>query len=323
MMNVGIIGAGGIARNMAETLNGMETARAYAIGSRDLEKARTFAQEFGMEKAYGSYEELVSDPDIELIYVASPHSHHREHMLLALEHGKNVLCEKAFTMNEAQAEEVIALARKKNLLLAEAIWTRYLPMRKFLDDILASGVIGEVRSLTANLGYVIDTVPRMRDPLLAGGALLDVGVYTINFMSMVLGNDFISFETAMIPIETGVDGQSTTVFTYRGNVMASLHCSQHALTDRRGMIFGTKGFIEVTNINNPEAIRVYDLDYQLIQEIMQPKQITGFEYQVQACIDAIREGSMECPQMPHAETLRIMSIMDSIRSRWGMRYPME
>ncbi len=322
-MNVGIIGAGGIARKMAATLNGMDRANAYAIGSRSLEKAQSFADEFSMPKAYGSYEELVSDPDIGLIYVATPHSHHQQHIRLALEHDKPVLCEKAFTINEKQARDVIDLARSRKLLLAEAIWTRYVPMRKILDETIASGVIGEVRSLTANLGYLIDTVPRLIEPTLAGGALLDVGVYTITFMSMVLGDDFTSFDTTMIPIETGMDGQSTTVFTYPGNVMATVHSTQHAVTDRRGMIYGTKGFIEVQNINNPEAIRIFDLDRNQVKELLQPKQITGFEYQVEACIDAIEAGEVECEQMPHSEILKMMHTMDAIRERWGMTYPME
>jgi len=323
MMNVGILGAGGIARKMAKTLNGMDQVKAYAIGSRSPEKARSFAQEYGMVKAYGSYEELVDDPDIALIYVASPHSHHAEHIRLALEHGKHVLCEKSFTVNERQAKEVINLAKEKNLLLAEAIWTRYLPMRKMLTDTISSGVIGEVRSLTANLGYVIDSVPRMREPRLAGGALLDVGIYTINFMLMVLGSDFTSFDTSVTFTETGVDGQSVTVFTYPGNILASLHSSQHVLTDRRGLIYGTRGYIEVMNINNPESIRVYDLDRNLVQELTQPKQITGFEYQVQACIESIVEGRIECPQMPHEEILTVMRTMDAIRAKWNFRYPME
>lgn len=322
-MNVGIIGAGKIAKKMATTINGMATASAYAIGSRSLEKAQAFAKEFGMQKAYGSYEELVGDPDIGLVYVATPHSHHADVIKLALEHNKPVLCEKAFTVNEKQAKEVIDLAKSKNLLLAEAIWTRYLPMRQMLDEVLSSGIIGEVKSLTANLGYVIDSVPRLGDPKLAGGALLDVGVYTINFMLMVLGEHFEHFESTAIMTDSGVDGHNSITFSYPNHVMAILHSTQHALTDRRGMIFGTKGFIEVQNINNPEAIRVYDLDYKLVKELAQPAQITGFEYQVQACIDAIAAGSIECPQMPHSEILRVMHIMDDIRTQWGLKYPGE
>ncbi len=315
-MRVGIIGAGGIARKMAKTINGMESTQLYAIASRSLEKAKAFAAEFAVEKAYGSYEEMVLDKNVDLVYVATPHSHHHQHCLLALEHGKHVLCEKAFTFNEAQAAEVLAFAKEKHLLVAEAIWTRYLPMRHMLDEVIASGIIGEVCSLTANLGYVINHVPRLADPELAGGALLDLGVYTINFMLMVLGNDYERFDSTVTMTDTGVDAQNSMTFIYPEGKMAILHTTQLASTDRRGMIFGTKGYIEVTNINNPEWIRVFDTEHVLLKEIKQPQQITGFEYQVEACRTAISADAIECPEMPHQEILRVMRIMDLIRSQW-------
>lgn len=322
-MKVGIIGAGLIARKMAYTLNQMKEAQAYAIGSRSIEKARAFAQEFAMEKAYGSYEELVQDPQVKLIYIATPHSFHYDHIKLALTHDKAVLCEKAFTANKRQAQEVIELAHERKLLLAEAIWTRYVPMRKILDDVITSGIIGKVHSLTANLGYVIDHVPRLFDPYLAGGALLDVGVYPINFALMVLGHQIERYDSSVTFTETGVDAQNSMTFTYKNGSIAMLHSTQLASTDRRGMIFGNKGYIEVQNINNPQMIRVFDTNYKLIKEIEQPPQITGFEYQVQACIEAIHSKAIECPQQPHAEILRVMTIMDQFRAQWGLRYPFE
>jgi len=322
-MRIGILGAGNIARKMALTVNGMNEATAYAIASRSLEKAEKFASDFKMDKAYGSYEALLTDPKVDLVYIATPHSHHYEHIKLALNHNKPVLCEKSFTVNATQAEEVINLAREKKLLLAEAIWTRYLPMRKMLDDVLSSGIIGEVKSLTANLGYVIHHIPRMADPHLAGGALLDVGVYTINFALMVLGDQIEKIDSSVMFTETGVDAQNSIVFEYKGKAMAMLHSSQMASTDRRGMIFGDKGYIEVKNINNPEVIRVFDTEHKLIKEVSQPPQITGFEYQVQACFEAIRSKSVECPQMPHSEILRVMGLMDTLRVQWKMKYPME
>lgn len=322
-MRIGILGAGNIARKMALTLNGMEEATAYAIASRALEKAEKFASDFNMEKGYGSYEALLADPKVDLVYIATPHSHHYQHIKLALNHNKPVLCEKSFTVNAIQAEEVIQLARKKDLLLAEAIWTRYLPMRTMLDDLLSSGIIGKVTSMTANLGYVIHHIPRMADPHLAGGALLDVGVYPINFALMVLGDQVEKIESSVIFTETGVDAQNSIVFMYPENVMAMLHSTQMASTDRRGMLFGDKGYIEVMNINNPEVIRVFDTEHKLIEEITQPPQITGFEYQVLACIEAIRSKSIECPQMPHSEILRVMGLMDTLRAQWELKYPME
>ncbi len=178
--NVGIMGAGNIAGVMADTLNKMKGVRLYAVASREKVKADVFAGKYGCKKAYGSYEELVTDKKADLIYIATPHSEHFANARLCIEHGKPVLCEKAFTANAAQAEELIKLSEEKGVFLAEAIWTRYMPMLSTIREVLGSGVIGEPKTLTANLGYVIDNVPRLLEPALAGGALLDVGVYTLN-----------------------------------------------------------------------------------------------------------------------------------------------
>jgi predicted dehydrogenase len=322
-MNIGIIGAGGIAKKMAKTVKEMDDATLYAIASRSIDKAQAFAKEFSIEHPYGSYEELVSDENIDLIYVATPHSHHYQHMKLALEHGKPVLCEKAFTVNATQAKEILALSKEKKILVAEAIWTRYLPTRTMVDELISSKIIGEVESVTANLGYVINHVPRLATPELAGGALLDVGVYTINFAMMILGNTFTQIDSVAAFTPTGVDAQNSITLTYPKGVMAMLHSSQIAHTDRRGMIFGTKGYIEVENINNPELIRVFDRDYKLVKELKRPPQITGFEYEVRACMEAIKQNTIECPQHPHSEIIRVMETMDTIRGQWNFRYPFE
>ena len=187
-MKIGILGAGGIAVQMAKTVAGMKDVENYAVAARSLERAQAFAEKYGFSKAYGSYEEMLADPLVDLVYIATPHSHHYLHAKMCLEAGKNVLCEKAFTVNADQARKLFALAKEKNLLITEAIWTRYMPSRKMIDDIISSGVIGEVTAVTANLNYAISEVERIRKPELAGGALLDVGVYTINFASMVLGD---------------------------------------------------------------------------------------------------------------------------------------
>ena len=187
-MKIGILGAGGIAVQMAKTVAGMKDVENYAVAARSFERAQAFAEKYGFSKAYGSYEEMLADPQVDLVYIATPHSHHYLHAKMCLEAGKNVLCEKAFTVNADQARKLFALAKEKDLLITEAIWTRYMPSRKMIDDIISSGVIGEVTAVTANLNYAISEVERIRKPELAGGALLDVGVYTINFASMVLGD---------------------------------------------------------------------------------------------------------------------------------------
>lgn len=321
-MKIGILGAGLIARKMAETVNGMDGVFLGAVASRDEAKARAFADEFSAEKYYGSYEELAADEDIDLIYVATPHSHHYEHARLCLSAGRNVLCEKAFTANYKQAKELIDLAESKGLYIGEAIWTRYLPMRFTLDEIIASGVIGEISSLTANLGYSIAHVERLRKPELAGGALLDLGVYTINFALMAFGSDIVEITSSCSKNEYGVDTHNTVILDYTDGRTAILHSNMNSNTDLKGIIYGSKGRIEFENINNCEGINVL-LNDGTVTRYETPKQITGFEYEVEASLEAIRQGKTECEQMPHSEILRVMKIMDNLRAEWGIKYPFE
>ena len=174
-MKLGILGAGGIASTMAKTVAGMKDVEAYAVAARDLGRAQVFAQKYEVKKAYGSYEEMLADDEVGLVYIATPHSHHYLHAKMCLEAGKHVLCEKAFTVNGEQAQKLFDLAKEKKLLITEAIWTRYMPSRKMINDIIESGVIGEVTAVTANLSYTVSHVERIRKSELAGGALLDVG----------------------------------------------------------------------------------------------------------------------------------------------------
>lgn len=322
-INVAIMGAGNIAGVMAGTLNKMKNVRCYAVGSRSKDKAVAFARKFGCKKAYGSYEELVSDKKVDLVYIATPHSEHYENAKLCIEHGKAVLCEKAFTANAAQAEELIALAEEKKVLLTEAIWTRYMPMLQTIREVLDSGVIGVPTTLTANLGYVLSGVARLNDPALAGGALLDVGVYTLNFASMIFGTEIEKVSSTCTYTKSGVDEQNSVTLMYEDGKVAVLNSSMVSQSDRKGVIYGTKGFLVIENINNFESITVYDAEYKKTAKYNRPKQITGYEYEVEACVQAIKDGTLECPQMPHAETIRIMKLMDSLRAEWGIKYPFE
>lgn len=321
MIKMAILGAGAIANKMAATITKMEQVEAYAIAARDLQRAEAFAKEYGFTKAYGSYEEMLADDAVDLVYVAVPHSHHYKMAKMCLEAGKNVLCEKAFTVNAEQAKDILALAESKKLLLTEAIWTRYMPSRKIIDDIIASGEIGEVTSLTANLGYELSGVKRIWDPKLAGGALLDVGVYLVNFARMVFGENMTSISSSAV-FKDGVDMIDSIIMTFDGGKVATMQSNVNAAQNRDGCIFGTKGYIEITNINNPEEIKVYNDAYQEIKAYPIPKQITGYEYEVEACVHAIENGELECPQMPHAETIRVMEIMDDIRKSWGYEIPL-
>lgn len=325
-MKMAILGAGSIAVQMATTINGMkeEGVVGYAIAARDLERAEAFAKEWGFEKAYGSYEDMLNDEEVDLVYVATPHSHHYDHVKLCLEHGKHVLCEKAFMANAKQAKEIIALAKEKNLLVAEAIWTRYLPARKMIQDLMESGIIGKVSTLQGNLGYSMAHKTRVQEPALAGGALLDVGVYVINFAFMVFGSSQIKeIQSTAFLSEKGVDLRNTMTIVYEDGKVALLHSNAVEKTDRRGIIHGDKGYIEIENINNCEALKVFDISGELVKELEIPEQITGFEYEVRACMEALKAGQLECSQMPHDEIITVMEVMDGLRAEWGVVYPFE
>ena len=198
-----------------------------------------------------------------------------------------------------------------------------MPMRDKIREVLDSGVIGTPHMLTANLGYKIDMVPRMQQPELAGGALLDVGVYTLNFASMVFGDEISDVTSTCTYTDTGVDEQNSITLTYKDGRMAVLNSSMKALSDRKGIIHGSKGFIIVENINNFESITVYNEEYHEIACYPCPKQITGFEYEVEASMRAVMNGELECPQMPHDKIVDMMRIMDQIRSGWDITYPCE
>lgn len=322
-MKFGILAPGRIAHKMAEAVSGIRDLEKYAVASRDQSRAETFAKEWSFKKAYGSYEAMLEDGEVELIYVASPHSHHYMYAKMCLEHGKHVLVEKPFTVNAKQAEELINLAEEKGLLIAEAIWTRYMPSRFMLEKLLADGVIGEVNALTANLGYVLTGKERLEKPELAGGALLDLGVYPINFALMAIPEKIETVSSAAVLSPGGVDWQNSINITFSSGKVAALQSNMRSLTDRRGMIYGDKGYIEFVNINNGEEIRVFDLQYHMTDCLKVPEQINGFEYEVLSCMKAIREGKTECEEMPHREILRVMQLMDGLRAEWGLTYPCE
>ena len=322
-MKIGILGAGNISRKVAPALVALPEIECYAVASRDLEKARAFADEFGFEKVYGSYEALLSDPAVELVYVATPHSHHYEHMMLCLEHGKNVICEKAFTMNAQQAKTICAAAKERGLYAAEAIWTRYMPSRKMIQELLDSGIIGKPNTLTANLSYVISGVRRIYDPALAGGALLDIGVYGLNFALMHFGSDIVRVESSVTKMDTGVDGMEVITLHYRDGRMAVLTHSVYCRSDRMGIIHGDKGYLVVENINNPQSIQVFDTEDRLLARYTVPEQVNGYEYEFAEAARCIAEGKLEADSMPHVHTIEVMEMMDNLRKAWGVVYPQE
>lgn len=323
MFKVGIIGAGWIADKMAEALSPLSDYCVYAIASRSLEKAAAFAERWNVQKAYGSYEEMLEDKDVDLVYIATPHSHHFPHTMLALEHGKHVLVEKAFTANAQEAEALIRTAREKGLFITEAIWTRYMPLSHKVKEIMESGIIGEPRLLTATLCYMMEFKERILRPDLCGGALLDLGVYALNFARMYFGTDIVRTVSNCQLGETGMDMQECISLCFADGKMANLQAGALCLNDRQGIINGTEGYIRVDNINCPELIEVYR-NYELVARYERPvEMVNGYEYQVYECRRCIEEGLQESPMMPHEETLSIMRQMDALRKEWGVVYPMD
>lgn len=322
-MRVGIIGTGWIAEKAAITLNGLSDCEAYAVGSRTQEKADAFAAEWNIAKAYGSYSELIADPNVDLVYVGTPHSHHFDVTREALMAGKPCLVEKAFMANARQAKEIIDLAHERNVFLAEAIWTRYQPAVGIVNKLIADGRIGIPRLVTATLGYSMGDKPRIMLPDLCGGALLDLGVYALNFVRMFTSADVIRIETQCVKSGTGMDLTNAISLLLSNGMLANVQSSAACVGDNIGVIAGTEGNLIIDNINNPQTITVNGPDRTYVETIHVPEQITGYEYQFMACRQALADGLTEPREMPHAETLYIMQLMDDLRQRWGVCYPMD
>lgn len=326
-MKLGILGAGFIAHVMADTVQRMQAAghgevELYAVAAREEDRARDFARQYGMPCAFGSYEAMLQDPAVDFVYIATPHSHHYRHIKLCVDHGKPVLCEKAFTVNARQADDVLRRARARGVLVTEAIWTRYQPMRRMLDEVLQSGVIGRPQLLTANLGYAMTQNRRIVDPALAGGALLDVGVYALNFAEMVFGRAD-GVQGLCTKHETGVDLTDSITLTWADGRAAHLTAAANAVTDRYGAVYGTDGYLLVENINNPQKITVFDGHNRPVRELPCPPQLTGYEYELLETVRCLEQGLVECPSMPHAETVHMMEVMDHLRAQMGIVYPCE
>jgi len=322
-MRVGIIGTGWIAEKAAITLNGIDNCEALAVGSRSQEKAEAFASKWGIAKAHGSYRELIDDPDVDLVYVGTPHSHHFDVTKEALLAGKPCLVEKAFMANYRQAKEIVDLAHDRKVFLAEAIWTRYQPVVGMVRQLMKDGRIGIPRLLTATLGYSMGEKPRIMRPDLCGGALLDLGVYALNFVRMFFPADIVSMESQCVKSDTGMDLTNAISMVLSDGMLCNLQSSAACVGDNIGVIAGTEGNLIIDNINNPQQITVNGPDRTYIETIHVPKQITGYEYQFVACRQALIDGLLEPREMPHAETLYIMQLMDGLRRKWGVRYPMD
>ncbi len=323
ILRVGIIGTGWIAEKAAITLNGLSLCEAYAVGSRSQAKADAFAEKWNISKAYGSYSELIADPDVDLVYVGTPHSHHYDVTREALLSGKPCLVEKAFMANLREAKEIVELAHQRHVFLAEAIWTRYQPAVGIVRNLISTGRIGTPRLLTATLGYSMGNKERIMRPDLCGGALLDLGVYALNFVRMFFSADIVQMESLCVKSQTGMDLTNAISLVLADGMLCNLQSSAACVGDNIGVIAGTEGNLIIDNINNPQTITVNGPDRTFVETIHVPQQITGYEYQFLTCRQALIDGLLEPHEMPHDEILYIMQLMDTLRQKWGVCYPMD
>lgn len=320
----GILGPGAIAHRFVEGLLTIEEAKIAAVGSRDRKRAESFSKQYGIEKSYGSYVELASDPDIDIIYVATPHPFHKECAKLCLDAGKAVLCEKPFTLNARDTLELAELARLRNLFLMEAMWTRFFPAVERTRKWLKEGAIGEVQLFKADFGFGGEHDPKSRilNPELGGGALLDLGIYPVSFASMVFGTQPKNIKSLADIGPTGVDEKCTILFGYEGGKMASLSASFKTDLINDAWIFGTKG-----NIHIPDFFKAGKAILTLAngeKEVFDsPYESTGYQFEAIEAIDCIKQGRIESNIMPLDESIAIMETMDSLRTQWQLRYPGE
>ncbi len=322
-MNWGVIGCGGIATKFAGSLAALEKGTLLAAASRTPGKAAEYAENHGVERVYTDYASLAADPDVDIVYVATTHNFHHENVKLCLENGKHVLCEKPFTVNARQAEELIALARANRLFLMEALWTRFLPAIRKMKTLIDDGAIGEARTVQSSfcINPERDETHRLKNKALAGGALLDLGVYPINLAALVFGEQPEKITSSAEIGPTGVDYGSFYHFDYAGGRRAILHASCVETSPSSAVVQGTKGYIqlppffhgstEFTLHVKDEAPRKFEFPCPAGHE---------FKYEIAEVMERVAAGKLESGVMPLSETLAIMKTMDAIRAQWGLKY---
>jgi len=321
----GILGTGSIAHKFAQAVKNVEGAEPVAVGSRKQETAEAFGDEFAIPHRHGSYEALVRDPDLDAIYVSTPHPFHREATVLCLKAGKHVLCEKPFAMNAGEAKEMIDVARTTKRFLMEAMWTRFLPLSAKVRELVADGTIGQVRMARADFCFRAQLNPKGRlfAPELGGGGLLDVGCYTISYANMIFGGTPDRIASMADLGETGVDEQAALVLGYGAGRMAVLTCAVRTTTPHEALILGTDGMIRVHHPFWHGTSLTLSIPGKEDVQMSHPYVGNGFECEIAEAGRCIRAGKTESEIMPLDETLSIIKVMDRIRAQWGLKYPME
>ena len=321
----GILGTGKIAHKFAEALAVVPDAELAAVGSRAQGTADAFGDEFAVPRRHASYASLAEDPEVDAIYVSTPHPMHCRDTLLCLNADKPVLCEKPFALNASEAEAMIRCARQRGLFLMEAMWTRFLPAIAQVRQWLAIGTIGEVRNMMADFGFRAGFNPegRLLNPALGGGALLDIGVYIVSMASMVYGQQPDRVAALADIGATGVDEQTTMAFRYNSGAMAALTCAIRTNTPGAVTIHGTQGNIRIPSPFYDTHTATLNADGGEPVTVEPPRVENGFKYEIEEAGRCLREGLLETPALPLDETLAIMKTLDAVRAEIGLKYPME
>lgn len=318
----GIMGAGKISRKFAEALALTPGARVVAVGSRSVEKGKAFADALGIPVVHGTYEALAGDPAVDVVYIGTPHTAHKENTLLCLQNGKAVLCEKPFAVNYRDTKEMVDESRRRRVFLMEAMWTHFFPAVAKARELIAEGAIGEVRMVQSSFGFraEFDPAGRLFNPELAGGALLDVGVYPVALSHLVFGREPDTVKAVAHLGETNVDEQTGILLGYAGGAMAVLSCALRTQLRQTALILGTRGWMELGpmfwrpgHLLLKRGGKEEKIEFQTLGE--------GFAYEAMAVMDDLRAGRLENGVMPHEKTLAIMRTLDRIRGEIGLVYP--
>lgn len=318
----GFLSAGGIATAVADDFR-IAGITIQAVGARDLEKANAFADKFGIPNRHQGYEALVNDPEVDVVYVSTPHPWHHQHTLLALNAGKHVLLEKPFTINAREAQEIKELAESKKLFVLEAMWTRFLPSMDAIFEVIRSGVLGEIKLITADHSQYLPHVPRLWEPELGGGALLDLGIYPVSFAIRVLGFPEKATAKATLTSEK-VDETTSIIFEYESGAQATLTTTMAAAGPVTATVVGTFGRIEIDkSFYNQTSFRVYNQGGEVIQSYNEKISGIGRQYQGLHLEKCVAEGLTESPVLSVSESVRIMEVMDALRAQICVKYPTE
>ncbi|MBW4082375.1 Gfo/Idh/MocA family protein [Paenibacillus sp. S150] len=321
----GILSTGWIAHQFVTDLAHTSNGIAYAVGSRNQESADEFAKNHGISVAHATYEDLVNDPEVDAVYIGTPHPFHKDNALLALRAGKAVLCEKPFTVNSAELEEIVAYAREHKLFLMEAMWSRYIPANAKVREWIAAGRIGDVRLVKADMGFRADWNPegRLLNPALGGGALLDVGIYPISFASMILGPHPESIASTVHIGETGVDEHFSLLLSYGDGKAASLNGGVRLNMLQEAHVFGTEGYIAVKgSFVNPKSAELY-AGSELVETFEDDRASIGYAFEAEEVGRCLQAGLTESPELTLDESVAILKLLDQVRAGWGLTYPGE